>query len=187
MPWGSRSATTTRSSRSGRRAPSQARTAVSNIGILAGAVTAQSDYSKLDTDAVVAAVTVPFLVAGAGVGLAGTALDAFGATAVTDALMASQMVIRTMQVGQKVMTAGEIFDAYLVARDASEWVESKQDTEFGLGISGVAYAIFVSAWVSTIPFLVTRETILSATTAPLNEDTFRCFIELSIIMKELAK
>ena len=33
-----------------------------------------------------------------------------------------------------------------------------------LGISGVAYAIFVSVWVSTIPFLVTRETILSAVT-----------------------
>ncbi len=33
-----------------------------------------------------------------------------------------------------------------------------------LGISGVAYAIFVSTWVSTIPFLVTRETILSGVT-----------------------
>ena len=33
-----------------------------------------------------------------------------------------------------------------------------------LGISGVAYAIFVSTWVSTIPFLVTKETILSAVT-----------------------
>jgi MFS family permease len=33
-----------------------------------------------------------------------------------------------------------------------------------LGISGVAYAIFTPAWISTIPLLVTRETILSATT-----------------------
>lgn len=33
-----------------------------------------------------------------------------------------------------------------------------------LGISGVAYAIFVSTWVSTIPFLVTKEEILSAVT-----------------------
>ena len=33
-----------------------------------------------------------------------------------------------------------------------------------LGISGVAYAVFTPAWISTIPFLVTKETILSATT-----------------------
>ena len=33
-----------------------------------------------------------------------------------------------------------------------------------LGISGVAYAIFTPAWISTIPFLVTREAILSANT-----------------------
>jgi MFS family permease len=33
-----------------------------------------------------------------------------------------------------------------------------------LGISGVAYAIFTPAWISTIPFLVTREKILSANT-----------------------
>ena len=33
-----------------------------------------------------------------------------------------------------------------------------------LGISGVAYAIFTPAWLSTIPFLVTKETILSANT-----------------------
>jgi MFS family permease len=33
-----------------------------------------------------------------------------------------------------------------------------------LAISGVAYAIFIPAWISTIPFLVARETILSANT-----------------------
>lgn len=33
-----------------------------------------------------------------------------------------------------------------------------------LAVSGIAYAIFIPAWISTIPFLVTRETILSANT-----------------------
>jgi hypothetical protein len=116
----------------------EARKYVGNIGILAEAIAAQSDYNEIDKDAVIAAVTAPALLATAGIGASYLALEGFGYAATAEALIQSQAVVNMMKAAQTVMTAADIYDLYALTRDSQGLGEALRDVDYARGISGVA-------------------------------------------------
>jgi hypothetical protein len=114
-------------------ADDEARAAVVSVDAVASAIAAQQEYSKLDTDAVIAAVTLPFLAGGAVAGVAGYMSEGAAVYLANSAAFAT-----FMNVGGNVMMATNLYDLYTAGRDTAAYVESSEDADFALGLSGIA-------------------------------------------------
>ncbi len=102
-----------------------ARSRLRTLYVVAACVAAQEEYSSIDSDVAILAVTAPFAVGG-------VVLPTFART--------SLVAARALRASEYAMGSLDLFDLYITAIETNQWVESWEEERFALGVAGVAGA-----------------------------------------------